>query len=101
MSHADWRSADAYESLRSLDASGFAWEYLRRNSEFLRDQNKLERAARQSTLDPAEMEAFTRRWGVRFREPESDEKPWLCTMVCKCFAKRRRLDAPPSRSRRC
>jgi hypothetical protein len=100
MSRADWRSADAYESLRSLDAPGFAWEYLRRNPEFLRDQHKLERAARQGALDPADTEAFTRRWGVRFREAESDEKPRLCTMVCKCFAKRRRLDAISSRSRR-
>lgn len=100
MSRADWRSADAYESLRSLDAPGFAWEYLRRNPEFLRDQHKLERAAHQGTLDPADMEAFTRRWGVRFREAESDEKPWLCTLVGKYFANRRRLDLPPNRSRR-
>jgi hypothetical protein len=34
MSGADWRNPDAYEELRSLDAPGFAWEYLRRNSEF-------------------------------------------------------------------
>ena len=28
MARADWRSPGAYEDLRSLDAPGFAWEYL-------------------------------------------------------------------------
>ncbi len=100
MSRADWRSPGAYETLRSLDAPGFAWEYLRRNPEFLLDQSKLERAAQRGTLALAETEAFTRRWGVRFRETASKEKPWLCTMVARYFAKCRRLDATSGRPRR-
>ena len=100
MSRADWKSPAAYESLRSLDAPGFAWEYLRRNLEFLRDKHKLEREARQGRLDPADMEAFTQRWGVRFREAESDEKPCLCTLVAKYLAKRCRLDTATIRPRR-
>jgi hypothetical protein len=36
MSRADWRTPGSYEELRSLDAPSFAWEYLRRNSDFLR-----------------------------------------------------------------
>jgi len=68
MSRDDWRSPRAYEDLRSLDAPGFAWEFLRRNADFLHDHEKLERAASQGSLDPAEVDAFTQRWGVRFRE---------------------------------
>src|SRR5579863_2080171 len=68
MSRADWRTPGAYEELRSLDAPGFAWEYLRRNSDFQQDRRKLERAARRGVLDQAEADAFTRRWGVRFRK---------------------------------
>ena len=67
MSRADWRTPGAYEELRSLDAPGFAWEYLRRNSDFQQDRMKLERAARRGVLDQAEADAFARRWGVRFR----------------------------------
>jgi hypothetical protein len=68
MGHADWRSPGAYEGSWSLDAPGIAWEYLRRNSEFQQECRKLEQAARQGTLDPAEADAFARRWGARFRE---------------------------------
>ena len=45
MSRANWRAPGAYEELRSLDAPGFAWEYLRRNPEFQRDRARLEAAA--------------------------------------------------------
>ncbi len=87
MSRADWRSPDAYEDLLSLDAPGFAWEYLRRNADFIKDHTKLERAARRRTLTPKEVEAFTQRWGVRFREGAPDEEP-LCpldaTSIAKC-----------------
>ena len=68
MSRADWRSSGVYEGPWSLDAPGIAWEYLRRNSKFLQEREKLDRAARKSTLDQAEADAFARRWGVRFRD---------------------------------
>ena len=67
MSRADWRAPGEYDDLRSLDAPGFAWEYLRRNPDFMRDRAVLERAASQGKLRPADVEAFARRWGVRFR----------------------------------
>ncbi len=73
MTRADWRSPGAYEDLRSLDAPGFAWEYLRRNPEFQRHCKKLERAVRQGALDQAEADAFARRWGLRFREHWQDQ----------------------------
>jgi hypothetical protein len=68
MSRADWRSPGAYEELRSLDAPGFAWEFLRRNPDFQQDRGKLERAARRGVLNQAEADAFALRWGVRFRK---------------------------------
>ena len=77
MSRDDWRSPRAYEDLRSLDAPGFAWEFLRRNADFKQDHEKLERAAREGTLDPAEVDAFTQRWGVRFREHQERAQPEL------------------------
>ena len=68
MNRIDWRSASGYEDLRSLDAPGFAWEFLRRNRAFASERAKLEAAALAGALDPAEEDAFALRWGVRFRE---------------------------------
>jgi hypothetical protein len=92
MSRADWRTPGAYEELRSLDAPGFAWEYLRRNSDFLQDRRKLERAARRGALNQAEADAFARRWGVRFRKRHRDKQPRLCSMDGPCPTKRNRPD---------
>ncbi len=86
MSRADWRSPEAYEDLLSLDTPGFAWEFLRRNADFIKDHSRLARAARRRTLTPKEVEAFARRWGVRFREGASDEEP-LCPLGAKSIAK--------------
>jgi hypothetical protein len=77
MSRADWRKPGAYEELRSLDAPGFAREYLRRNSDFLQDRRKLERSARRGVLNQAEADPFARRWGVRFRKRRRDKQPQL------------------------
>ena len=92
MGRADWRAPGAYEDLRSLDAPGFAWEYLRRNSDFQQDRRKLERAARRGVLIQAEVDAFTRRWGVRFRERRRDKQPRLGPLGAARTAKRDRSD---------
>jgi len=68
MSRFDWRAPGAYEELRSLDAPGFAWEYLRRNTDFQRERATLEAASLRRALTAAEQDAFAQRWGVRFRE---------------------------------
>lgn len=67
MARTDWRSASAYEDLRPLDAPAFAYEFLRRNIDFLADHARLKRKARRHALDDAEAEDFARRWGVRFQ----------------------------------
>ena len=66
MSRIDWRSPGAYDDVRSLGAPGFAWEFLRRNTDFLKHREQLEQARRRGELDPAEVDAFSRRWDVRF-----------------------------------
>ena len=66
MSSPDWRSPGEYRGLQSLDAPGFAWEYLRRNPDFAHDRQKLERAAREGDLNADEADAFARRWGCKF-----------------------------------
>ena len=67
MGRADWRSPAAYEGLLGSDAPAFALEFLRRNPDYIEDHARLSEAARQGVLDPAETDAFARRWGLRFR----------------------------------
>lgn len=70
MSRAYWRSPGTYKAIQSLDAPGFAYEYVSRDPDFVEDQERLRQAARQNSLDPAEAEAFARRWGLRFRRDD-------------------------------
>jgi hypothetical protein len=37
MSEFDWRSPETYARLQSAEAADFAWEYLRRNSDYRED----------------------------------------------------------------
>jgi len=92
MNRADWRTPGAYEELRSLDAPGFAWEFLRRNPDFQQDRGKLERAARRGVLIQAEADAFARRWGVRFRKRRRHKQPHLGAVGRPRPAKRDRTD---------
>ena len=71
MSRAEWRSPAAYEDLRSLDAPGFAWEFLTRNPALERDCKRLEQAGNRGPLSADELDGFAQRWGVRFRDPRS------------------------------
>ena len=88
MARTDWRSASAYEDLRLLDAPAFAYEFLRRNTEFLSDYARLVRMSRNRALHPAEAEAFAQRWGMRFR-----------SQARSCPARRRSVDAPGASER--
>jgi Family of unknown function (DUF6499) len=66
MPRTDWRSPATYEGLHSLDAPGFAWEFLTRNAAFERDFERLEQASENGPLGADELTGFARRWGVRF-----------------------------------
>jgi hypothetical protein len=71
MPRADWRSPATYEALRSLDAPGFAWEFLTRNAAFERDFERLELASENGPLSADELTGFARRWGVRFCQAQA------------------------------
>ncbi len=66
MSRENWRDPGTYEWMQSLDAYGFAWEFLRRNPEFVAELRFLKRIARRRSLTQAELELFALHWGVRF-----------------------------------
>ena len=59
----DWRAPGAYGHAKAIPPSGFAWEYLRRHEDYHRDFQTLSRV---KEPDAAQMETFTRRWGLRF-----------------------------------
>jgi hypothetical protein len=65
MSITDWRLPGTYEDLRSLDAPGLAWEFLRRNPSFIQDARELHRDALKGTTKRAYLDAFVQRWGLR------------------------------------
>ena len=90
MAHEDWRDPGAYEWTRSLDAFGFAWEFLRRNPEFVKELRFLKRKARRRPLSLTEKELFSLRWGVRFRGA-----------LRILQARRRCVDPLPDACRRC
>lgn len=90
MARPNWRSAGAYEDVRSLDAPAFAFEFLRRNDEFLQHHARIVRMTSDQPAHQVELQAFTERWGVRFRA-----KPGRCT------CRRRPLDSKGLAERHC
>lgn len=61
----DWRSPAAYQFAKSIPAAGFAWEYLRRDDEYRREFQAITTSRKP---DPERLEAFARRWGLRFSD---------------------------------
>ncbi|WP_246395827.1 transcriptional regulator domain-containing protein [Gluconacetobacter tumulisoli] len=98
MNRANWRSAGAYEGLRSLDAPAFALQCVSRNRDFLRERAALQRATRRAALSASDAEAFARRWGLRFRKCAQCAEPAHCLMDCCGAAGRDRTDGSSGRS---
>lgn len=59
----DWRASAAYGHADRIPAAGFAWEYLRRDDDYHRDFRAM---ARMRKPEAERLEAFSRRWGLRF-----------------------------------
>ena len=59
----DWRSPEAYQDAEAIPAAGFAWEYLRRDDDYHRD---FERVNRSTPPTDTTLDAFSERWGLRF-----------------------------------
>jgi hypothetical protein len=98
MPRAEWRSPAAYEDLHSLDAPGFASEFLSRNPAFERDCKRLEHADEQDPHSAGEQEDFARRWGGRFRKARASRPP--CSLDAGEPAERDPDNPDSSRSRR-
>ncbi|NJL73615.1 MAG: hypothetical protein HC888_19890 [Candidatus Competibacteraceae bacterium] len=63
----DWRTASDYDYTATLDADGWAWEFLRRNQEYRADFEQCRAAERAASPAATElMEAASQRWGLRF-----------------------------------
>jgi hypothetical protein len=63
MSEFDWRSPKVYAQMEVAEIDDFAWEYLRRNSDYQGDYRALQRAGSLLT----EGVKFRLRWGLSFR----------------------------------
>lgn len=62
MSSRDWRSESAYEELNTASLRDLAWEYLRRNPDYVRDHAKATTASSDRAASAA-----AQTWGLRFR----------------------------------
>ena len=73
MNRAYWRSPEAYKQLQTLDAPGFAFQFLSRNPDFVRDRERMQQLDRRGALEPAEVNAFARRWGLLLPDDKSSK----------------------------
>ncbi|WP_367114898.1 DUF6499 domain-containing protein [Devosia sp.] len=58
----DWRDASAYDYVVDLNPSQLAWEFLRRNTSYQDDFQRLGTSA-----NTQEVSAFLDKWGLCFR----------------------------------
>lgn len=59
----NWQAAGTYSYLDDVGSTGFAWEFLRRNSDYQEDYQSI---ASQGDAAPEMPEPLARRWGLRF-----------------------------------
>lgn len=65
--HGSWRSDDASDYLIQVERSGFAWEFLRRNPDYRRDFETMNRLLQNGTREDLEVVlALVQRWGLGF-----------------------------------
>ena len=63
MAGRDWRTKAPYDAVEDFTPRELAWEYLRRNPDFIRDQ----RRASKPSANPDAAESVAQTWGLRFR----------------------------------
>ncbi len=59
----DWLADAAYQYADNIPIAGFAWEYLRRDEDYRRNFETLNRMEAPPVIA---LEAFSQRWGLRF-----------------------------------
>jgi hypothetical protein len=80
MPNTDSPSAVAADELYRLERDGFAWEYLRRNTDYRKDFSLLRHAA--STADGKAAAARLAAWGLSFRvRPGASGRPGSCVVA--------------------
>lgn len=62
----DWRSQEYADRLKNLDLAGFAQEFLRRNSEYREDADRV-LGGDGDPEDSAQRDAVAQKWGLLFR----------------------------------
>lgn len=67
MNRRNWRSSEDFKPVQTLDAVGFGFQFLSRKPDFVRDRERMQQLDRQGALEPAEVTAFARRWGLLCR----------------------------------
>jgi hypothetical protein len=63
MSSRDWRSSAAYDDLDEMSLRGLAWEYLRRNPDYVANYHEIATTPN----DTEKIDQVTKSWGLRFR----------------------------------
>ena len=63
MATRDWRKKTDYAAIEDFTRRELAWEYLRRNPDFKRDQRRIKKKT-----EPAAADAVAQTWGLRFRD---------------------------------
>jgi transcriptional regulator len=63
MANVDWRSEEAYANFKNAESVDVAWEWLRRDAEYRRDYQSLDKPQRLSGAT----ENFRLQWGLSFR----------------------------------
>lgn len=85
-----WRISTAYDYVDELDSPDLAWEFLRRNSEYRNDYDKLTEVVRGK--DDA-VSGLSRKWGLSFRDRP---RPASADRQRRVDAIGRPLDADPA-----
>ncbi|MBY6243382.1 transcriptional regulator domain-containing protein [Methylosinus sp. Sm6] len=63
-----WKTPDSIKQLNDLDPSGFALEFLRRNSKYRQDYRETLRRIERGAVDEATaLSSLAHRWGLQFR----------------------------------
>jgi hypothetical protein len=70
MSRAYWRTPGAYKEFQTFDAPGLASQFVKRHPDYAKDRERLQEKERHGILDPAEADAFARRWGLLLPDDE-------------------------------
>ncbi|HEY2533655.1 MAG TPA: DUF6499 domain-containing protein [Xanthobacteraceae bacterium] len=104
----NWRSIARYQYLTRLDRSGFAWEFLRRNTAYQEDYNIVVReTGSDADSEARSTERLSRRWGLWLRNrPATDRRRGERILASGCsahdhFARSNELrGCAPTRNRR-